>query len=52
MIYSVAFVFVIARSNRFTRASAFAKDFGTKYAGEEEQPNASKASTCDSNVEH
>ena len=28
-----------------------AKNFETKFAGEEEQPNANKASTCDSNVE-
>ena len=34
-----------------SRASVLAKNFETKFAGEEEQPNANKASTCDSNVE-
>ena len=34
-----------------SRASVLAKNFGTKFAGEEEQPNANKASTFDSNVE-
>ena len=29
--------------NFFTRASVLAKDFGTKYAGEEEQSNDEKA---------
>ena len=29
-----------------------AKEFRINSAGEEEQPNANKASTCDSNVEH
>lgn len=34
-----------------SRASVLAQNFETKFAGEEEQPNANKASTCDSNVE-
>ena len=34
-----------------SRASVLAKNFETKFAGEMEQPNANKASTCDSNVE-
>lgn len=34
-----------------SRASVLAKNFETKFAGEMEQSNANKASTCDSNVE-
>ena len=36
---------VITRSNNFTRASVLAKNFGTKFAGEEEQSSDNQAHT-------
>ena len=42
---------VVISADLSPRVSVLAKEFGTNSAGEEEQPNASKASTCDSNVE-